>query len=164
MLELRFGKYNRKTVEQVFFTDPGYVWWMHQQGFHNGTSKFKLRADEQQRLQTLIRRARHLRIPGTCTWCKDDKPVTRMFLTQHTSGGLARVDFDCENCTYGGGSRSIALKPGFYTPDIYRGYDKTGGKFLVQAIKYAFFGDESYRITKKRAEDFFNNPQNFVNF
>jgi len=29
---LGFGKYNGKTLEWLFFNDPGYVWWMIDKG------------------------------------------------------------------------------------------------------------------------------------
>lgn len=61
-----------------------------------------------------------------------------------------------------GGSPTAALTPGFYTPDIFRGYDKTGGRFLVEAIKYEFFREKSYRMTKKRVRAFWDNPDNFA--
>ncbi|KIG14345.1 hypothetical protein DB30_06947 [Enhygromyxa salina] len=90
------------------------------------------------------------------------KPISRMFLTQHTSGGLAKVDFDCDTCRPLGGSNTTHFQPGFFTPDAFRKYDKTGGKFMVQAIKQAYFKDPSYRMTQKRLEEFFGNPKNFL--
>lgn len=117
----------------------------------------KIRFDE------LVKRASHLKIPGLCQWCKE-KPVTRMFLTQHISGGLATVDFDCDTCHPMGGSPTVALKPSFYSPDVFRKYDKTGAKFLVDEIKRVYFGSSSCRLTQKRMENFFNDKDNFVHF
>lgn len=151
-----FGKHKGRTLEWLFFNDPGYVWWMINEGA-------ELYGPAQARFRTLVRRARHLRVPGLCLWCKK-RPITRMFLTMHTSGGLARVDFDCDKCRPLGGSISSPLRPGFFTPDFYRNYDKTGAKFLIRSIKYAYFQDESYRMTQKRLEAFFDDPNNFVNF
>ena len=118
---------------------------------------------ERKRFEDLVRRAKHLRIPGLCSWCQI-RPITRMFLTQHTSGGLARVDFDCDECHPHGSPPTASLKPSFFTPDFYRNYDKTGASFMIGAIKYAYFKDSSYRMTQKRLEDFFDNPDNFMNF
>jgi hypothetical protein len=54
--------------------------------------------------------------------------------------------------------------PSFYTPDYFRGYDKTGAKILISEVKHAYFGSGSARLTQKRMEEFFNNPANFVSF
>lgn len=156
---LNFGKYNGKTFEWLLFHDPGYVWWMIEENIPAD----KFLETEKRRFDDLVRRAKHLRIPGLCSWCKK-KPITRMFLTKHISGGLARVDFDCDVCYPGGGSPTASLEPSFFTPDYYRNYDKMGAKFMIDSIKHAYFNDSSYKMTQKRMEDFFNNPQNFTQF
>ena len=159
-VEIRFGKHKGKTLEWIFWNDPGYVYWMVEKNIHQDANKF--RHHERQRIQDLLRKAAHLRIPGTCIYCKAGKPNSRMIMVQHTSGGLTSIDFDCDTCHPPGGGWT-AMTPSFYTPDIFRKYDKTGGKFLVQSLKYAYFGSSSYRMTKKRIEDFWDNDANFVN-
>jgi hypothetical protein len=86
-----------------------------------------------------------------------------MSLTMHISGGLARADFFCSSCHHDGGSLSILRTPAFYTPDFFKNYDKLGGKFLVDAIKYRYFGSK-VRMTQAKMEEFFDNPNNFANF
>jgi hypothetical protein len=56
------------------------------------------------------------------------------------------------------------MEPSFLASEIFRSYDKTGGKFLVGAVKYRYFGDSSYRMTQKRLETFFENEANFTVF
>jgi hypothetical protein len=158
-LSLRFGKHKGRTVEWLFFNDPGYVYWMVEQGIDKDTKWFNVH--QQSEFEALIRKASHIRIPGICSWCRQE-PVTRMFLTVHTSGGLACVDFDCDNCAPEGRG-SVALPPGFWTPDFFRNYDKTGAKFLVDAIKSRMFGSRSHRMTEKRITEFWSNNDNFVN-
>jgi hypothetical protein len=163
MVRMFFGKYQgKKTLEQIFFTDPGYIYWMVDKEIREDMRKFGQQGIR--RFADLLRRAAHLRIPGICDWCKSGRPVSRMFLTGHISGGLGVVGFDCDECYPQGSSPTMAMKPSFYTPDAYRSYDKTGGRLLVEAIKFRYFGDTSYRITDKRADEFFDNPANFVNF
>ncbi len=87
-----------------------------------------------------------------------------MFSTLHISGGLARVDFDCEVCEPMGGSLSMPSVPSFYTPDLFRNYDKTGAAIMISAIKHAYFGSSSARMNQKRLEEFFDDPANFVSF
>jgi hypothetical protein len=158
---LNFGKYKGKTLEWVFFHDPGYIWWIRENNIHNDHHKFPQLV--RTRFDDLVRRGLYLRIPGLCSWC-NKRPITRMFLTLHISGGLGRVDFDCDECEPGGSSVSVPLTPSFFTPDYYRNYDKTGARFLIDAIKWAYYRNSSERMTQQKMEDFFNNPNNFVNF
>ncbi len=147
------------TWEQLVFRDPGYFFYAIAKGWYKNTRQYT--AEETERIKYVVRRAMNLKIPGVCKWCKDDSPVKRMFITRHISGGIALVDFDCDKCKYLGGSLSIPLKPGFQHSELYKNYDKTGGKFLVDAIKHAYFGNGPYNITAKRADEFFDTPDNF---
>jgi hypothetical protein len=155
---INFGKHSGKTLEWIYFHDPGYIYWMT-----GNNMQEKLPPMTKERFEDLLRRASYLKIPGMCKWC-NQRPITRMFMTLHPSGGLADVAFDCDKCYPLGGSYSVPTYPSFYTPDFFRQYDKTGAYFLVQAIKRVYFGDPSIKMTQKRMEDFFNNPINFVNF
>lgn len=150
-----FGKHMDRTLEWLFFNDPGYVWWMLDKG-----AEKQLQGAARTRFDKLVRCARHLAIPGHCDHC--NQPVSRMSLTRHISGGLARADFFCSSCHHDGGSLSILTRPSFYTPDFFRNYDKLGGKFLVDSIKYRYFGSK-VRMTQAKMEEFFDNPNNFVN-
>jgi len=149
-----FGKYSDKTLEWLFFNDPGYVWWM----LSNSAEK-SLTEPAQARFSKLVQCAKHLAVPGHCKHC--DQPISRMSLTKHISGGLARVDFFCEKCQHDGSS-SVLTTPAFYTPDFFRNYDKTGARFLVNAIKYKYFGSK-VRMTQSKMEEFFDNSHNFKN-
>ena len=79
------------------------------------TPRKNLKGPARARFDQLVRRAKHLAVPGKCKHCK--LPITRMSLTEHPSGGLARVDFFCDGCDLGS-SRSALITPSFYTPDI----------------------------------------------
>jgi hypothetical protein len=149
-----FGKHKGRTLEWIFFNDPGYVWWMIDEGaVKNLTGPARTRFDQ------LVRRAKHLAIPGKCRHCS--KPVSQMSRGEHPSGGLARVDFFCDTCHHDG-PRYWLTSPAFYTPDFFKSYDKLGGEFLVEAIKYAYYG-KKVRMTQAKMEEFFNEPSHFVN-
>ena len=49
----------------------------------------------------------------------------------------------------------------FYPPDFFE-LRPLGGTFLVDAIKYAYFGNK-VTMTQAKMEEFFDNPSNFVN-
>jgi hypothetical protein len=125
-----FGKHRDKTLEWLFFNDPGYVWWMI-----NKDADEYLKGAARTRFEQLVRRAKHLAVPGNCRHCT--RPISRMSLIEHTSGGLARVDFFCDECHHSGGSPSVLATPAFYTPDLFKRYDKLGAKIFVDSIKYA---------------------------
>lgn len=149
-----------RTIEWLLFNDPGYFYWMVHKGIHRQNSWFS--PCEQQEVARILRRADHLKIPGICTWCKEDRPITRMAMIRHPSGGLTDVGFDCDECSPLGSGWTFT-RPAFRTPDIFRNYDKMGGKVLVKAIKYAYFKNTSYRMNAKRLEEFWDNEENFVN-
>lgn len=149
-----FGRHKDRTLEWLFFNDPGYVWWMIE---HD--AQMHLRGSARTRFDQLVKRAKHLAIPGTCKHCS--APISRMSLTMHPSGGLALVDFFCNVCHHDGGSLSVLATPSFYTPDFFRNYDKLGAKFLVDAIKFAYF-HKKVRMTQAKMEEFFDNSRNFV--
>jgi hypothetical protein len=153
---LGFGKHETRTLEWLFFNDPGYVWWMIGAG-----AASRLSGPTRARFDALVRRAMHLRIPGKCAHCT--KGVERMSLTRHVSGGLARVGFFCGSCHHDGGS-SYLMTPAFYTSDFFRSYDKTGGTILVHEIKHRYFGSKPPRMTQAAMAKFFDTPENFVNF
>lgn len=155
--KLGFGKHADRTLEWLFFNDPGYVWWMLDSG-----ADAKLKGGARRRFDDLVRRAKHLRIPGACKHCRN--PISRMSLTRHTSGGLAVIDFFCTTCRHDGGSLSVLTTPAFYTPDFFRSYDKTGARSMVEAIKHAYYGTKPPRMTQAKMEEFFHCPAHFVNF
>jgi hypothetical protein len=152
-----FGKYSVRTLEWLFFNDPGYPWWMVDSG-----AVGKLEAAARSRFEDLLRRARHLRVPGRCARC--EQPITRMFLTRHQGGGLADVGFFCDAHGPEGNAFGVMARPSFYTPDIFKDYDKRGGQVLVRAIKQAYFGAKPPRMTQRVMERFFDDPLNFANF
>lgn len=152
-----FGKYSLRTLEWLFFNDPGYPWWMVESG-----AVEKLEGVARSRFEDLLRRARHLCVPGQCARC--DKPITRMLLTRRQGGGLADVSFFCDAHGREGNARGVMVRPSFYTPDIFKDYDKRGGQILVRAIKHAHFGARPPRMTQREMERFFDDPSHFVNF
>lgn len=153
--KMRSGKHEGKSIEWLFFNDPGYVWWMEE-------NRREPSGPERQRLEALKRRARNIKVPGLCAWC-GVRPNTRMMVVQHPDGGIGRVGFDCDVCSPEGWN-CVPIRPGFFTPDLFRHYDKTGGKILVESIKAAYFGPRPPRMTQKILEKFFEDPKNFTVF
>lgn len=59
---------------------------------------------------------------------------------------------------------SEPMIPSFLEGDYFRNYDKTGNTILIRAIKRAYFGSPSIRMNQERMEEFFENPENFIQF
>jgi len=152
-MTLEFGKHRGKTLEWLFFNDPGYVKWMIDK---NVASSLKRRARD--RFEYLVRRAMNLAVPGKCRHC--NRPISLMSLTKDTSGRLAQVEFLCDKCPPIGGSRSLLTAPSFFIPDSLKSYKKGGEKVLVDSIKYAYYG-EDLQMSQAEMEEFFDEPSNF---
>lgn len=161
-LLIGFGKNAALSFEQLPFRYPGYYTWIMKEKIHQDLRKYG--KVERERIDAIYRRASHLKIPRPCVWCRKDSPVTRMFVTKHISGGLGAVGFDCDKCRYLGGSESHPVTPSLFGGTYYRAKDRGGEKILIDAVKYEYFFDFSYQMTKKRADEFFNNPANFTLF
>lgn len=153
--KLYFGEYKGKTLEWILFHNPGYFLWIRGEGIQNNSKFFSSQALS--RFNDLLRRARHLRIPGLCHRCRTN-PIEWAVLIDDLRGKLAGVEFSCGKCKLYCGA---AVVPSFFhTPS----FDKLGTRILIDAIKYAYFGDKSISMTQKRMEEFFDIPNNFVNF
>lgn len=157
---LDFGKHKGKTLEWLFFHDPSYVWWMIDKEVARRFDKPLRR-----RFGSLVWGAMNLAVPGKCRHC--DRPVSLMSLTKDTSGRLVQVDFVCDKCPHCdesphvGGSGSLLTTPAFFFPESFKSYDERGGKFLVDCIKYAYYGKD-VQMTQEKMEEFFDEPSNFV--
>jgi hypothetical protein len=152
-MALEFGKHRGKTLEWLFFNDPGYVKWMIDK---NVASSLKRR--KRDRFEYLVRRAMNLAVPGKCLYC--NSPISLMRLTKDISGRLAQVDFLCDKCPNTSSSRSLLTTPSFFIPDSFKSYKKGGEKVLVDSIKYAYYG-EDVQMSQAEMEEFFDEPSNF---
>jgi hypothetical protein len=155
---LTFGKHRGKTFEWLLFHDPGYVWWLEEQ-FHDQPGIFPPLVRRQ--FKQLLLKASRLRVPGSCPYC-GTAPIDRMVLQSDRDGRLIDVEFTCQACTPAPGPGVAVGRPGFRTPDLFHEYDKAGGKRLVGAIKQAYFGSPSFRMTDERIQAFFADAGHFA--
>lgn len=147
-----FGQHEDLSVESLFFRDPGYVDWMVAKGVSPGGVLAR------HRFRELLRRAGHLKVPCGCS-CGER--VERMCLTASVRGRLARVDFVRSRCALHRGPRTVVRTPGFMGSTTFHPYDKAAGRILVGAIKCAYFGDSSERMTQRKLERFFDDAGSF---
>lgn len=156
-MTIPFGKHRGKTLEWVMFNDPDYAAWIARS---EAEGRFDLRTAY--RFHQLFRRAHHLRIPGPCRWCRG-AAVEHMVLTASTSGDrLRRVDFVCGDCAAGAGPRGVIRRPSLFAGRTFHPRDKTGDRVVLRAVKTAYFGTPSARMTQGRLEAFFDDLCNFT--
>lgn len=145
--ELPFGKHVGLTLPQVLFFDPGwYFWAMSEKAFRG------LLAYEAARL---LPRATRIRIP-----------VAGMVVeyATHPSGGLGSVNLVPESAEAGQGGSASYTRPyiDLSVPTQLSSFDKTGDKFMVDFLKITYFGSTSYKMTRERCAEFFEDPAHFL--
>jgi hypothetical protein len=141
-----FGRYAGQTLPQIVFRDPDWFFW----ACENGAFRDAL-ADE---ARHVYERARRIRLPQR--W---DGPRVVEY-TDCARGKFAVLEAVPE-------SRNLHARS-FRRPWIDLGYahcacpyDKGGSRRLVRQAKYYLFGSASYPLTRKRAEAFFEDDENF---
>ena len=152
-LTFKSGTYQSKTVEWVIFNDPGWIvnCKSHDPG-EGGYGAIGQHLDRRWRLAT------HLRIPGTCVWCKTNS-VTRIVLSQ-SRDYISTALFACAVCRPTGIANPIFCEPSFEAARYFRA--KSDLRIFLSAIKVQYFGTSSYPLNQKRMESFFESAQNFT--
>lgn len=151
--EIGFGKYPNKTLPQILLSDPDYFFWGIQENIFGKRPHLKAQAD------ILNRRARGIKIPNN-----DDGQLEIEHVISPVNYTYARFDLESvDKPVHRGGSpvlRERFLDLSF--PRSLKEYDKSGGKLLIHSFKQHILGNSNARITKKVAEDFFSNADNFI--
>jgi hypothetical protein len=150
---LCFGKHKGKTLPQVVFTDPGWVFYLYSRGAFQGKGSLEDEAEE------IYRKACFIRIPGSNS---QDLEVEQVF---------------CQKSGKFVGFKLVSRSPPLYgnPPHILRSetidmsiphraasYDRLGYSLFLRSLKSYLFGDVSYRMTRRRCDAFFENDENFV--
>jgi hypothetical protein len=149
--EITFGKYEAKTLPQVAFIDPSYIYWAAKSSSFGSAKLSKELAD-------VARKGRRIKIPDNDLM---DKRVC--YYVDRTSGKIANVEVVGTDQGPHVGS-SGTLQTSYFdlsVPHKLASYDKTGGKFVIDAIKHHVFGNSKARLTKAKCEGFFDDVTNF---
>jgi hypothetical protein len=148
---LDFGKHEGKTIPQVLFKDPDWFYWaLVSKRIFDQWTEYKDQAYE------AYRRSRNIRIPIP------NKKVEYVF--DGVSGKFADLKLVDENVPRHVGTSITYRKDkiDMFAVRESKYYDKLGNELMLSAIKQILFGDNKYRMTKKRCEDFFNDDNNFI--
>jgi hypothetical protein len=149
-----FGKYRGKgkTLPQILFSDPDWFFWALGQGVFKGA--LATEAAE------LDRRARNIRVPPD----ENGNARDAEYLIHASAGKFGAIDLIPKTQpTHQGGSPALRLdRIDLSVPRRIKGYDKLGYKLLIDALKFHLFGNSNARITKERAERFFEDDSKFI--
>lgn len=153
---LWFGKYSGKTLPQIMFVDPDWFFWACEDGaFRNKGARLKEEAEEIKRKSTSIRIPQNSSEKLIATYTFSDK-------------GFADLEIASKgDLIHGGLYLTYPLRvidfsqPREPIPGERLYYDKQGYRIFLKNVKFILFGDRSYRMTRRRCEEFFDNDANF---
>ena len=147
---LTFGKHKGKTLPQVMFSDPD--WFFH--GLENGYFKGSLFPQA----RDIYQKSRAIRVPRR----NGEKRFIEYFIDLASGKFVTLHVIRGDMESYGLVSKNMILEViDMGLPREIARYDKTGYHNFLCAMKAILFGDPSYKMTKRRCEEFFNDDGNF---
>ena len=147
---LTFGKHEGKTLPQVMFIDPDWFYHGLEKGYFKGSLFLQARE--------IHRKSRAIRVPRR----DGEKRFVEYIIDRGCEkfATLRVIICDAENCRPV--TKNMILEViDMRVPREFARYDKTGYHNFLFAMKVILFGDPSYKMTKRRCEEFFGNDENF---
>lgn len=152
-LPYSFKRHRGKTIPQIAFCDPGYVCWLVKRNDLSGPIA--------QEIQEVYRKMQGLRIRPLAS----TETYVVEYFAYWEDGKFAKAEVIPQiQGQHEGGSRTI-IKPVW---DLLVPYHMAGcrrhqwgNERLLRAVKKNLFGDSNYRMTSKRAQQFFADDSNF---
>ena len=143
---LNFGTHEGKSLPQIVISDPDWFFWAVARGVFTGT----LAAEA----EDLVKMATAIKIP---------KPHSKRWRVEYRyedRGSFLGFEFVRANSHCG---HHATRQPHLDLSCVRRGkaYDKKGCRNLLRDFRRRYFG-KSASATKRRCEEFFSNPKNFV--
>ncbi|ABQ05997.1 MULTISPECIES: hypothetical protein [Flavobacterium] len=145
-------KHLGKTLPQILFADLDYFIWAYENNvFRNPPLKLEA--------EYIFKRIKNIKIPK-----ENPEEYEVEYLIHQPTGKFGHFELVPKTTPlHKGGS------PAFRTENIdltvarsIAAYDKSGCRTMIEYLKKYYFGDSSYKMVKKRCEDFFNKDSNFV--
>lgn len=151
---VNFGKYRDKgkSLPQILFDDPDWFFWAYSEGVFNNKGGLQQEADD------LYQKATTINIPDN-----DDNDLIVEYYIHQPTGKFSHFDIvPSDRSPHEGGSPSFRSKViDMSVPRKIASYDKLGCKELIKSLKRHVFGNSNTRISKKKCESFFSDPNNF---
>ena len=149
---LNSGKYKGKSLPQVIFLDPDWFFWAMENNFFEG--KGMLSGESQKLYQKSI----SIRIPQ-----KGAERLVAEYAIHKPTGEFGQMNIVPESRPEHRGSTQTFRKRviDLSVPRKISTYDKFGNKNMISQTKKILFGNRSFKMTKKRCEEFFEDDDNF---
>lgn len=150
--DLDFGKYIGKSLPQVMFTNPDWVFWAME---HNA---FKRSPSLLSQAKDLAHKATRIRVPQSGT----ETLVVEHFINRPTMKYSHFWLVPKSQPVHPGSSpsyRQDVIDLSF--PRRIAPNDRKGNKRIVMSLKEIYFGSKSARLNRDRCEAFFSSPDNF---
>lgn len=148
-----FGNRGSISLPQLLFRDPDFF-------FHsimNNTLDSRILGEA----NYILSRATSIKIPSN--YGRDMAVHYRLSRVRRRDkfAGLSVIEKNLPNIPY---PRSMIVLDviDMYFPRGLCRYDKSGYKLMIRDIKFIYFGNRSYYMTRRRCEEFFDNDDNFV--
>ena len=150
-IELEFGKHSGRSLPQIAFANPGYLLWLQERDV------LKTRELRRQ-LSYVLWRAQHILIPDNV----DGNRRVRYYGKDWTEKRTTKVEVVGAEVP---SPKSVFSRDVEYFDLLYAvkrdGFDKSGTRLIVAAVKRRVFGDPEVRLTRAWIEDFFNDGSKF---
>lgn len=146
------GKYAGKTLPQIVFSDLDYFIWSYEKNIFK-TSSLK------QEAQYIYERIKNIKIPK-----ENHEEYEVEYLIHPPTGKFGHFEVVNKSTPLhkGGSPASRSQNIDLTRARSIKEYDKRGSSTMIDCLKYYYFGDRGYRMTKKRCEDFFAEDSNFI--
>ena len=150
-IELPFGRHMGKTLPQVLFSDPGWFFWAHAGHVFRGLLVYEA--------ERIHRRATHIAIPD-----QYGGQFLVEYVLQPAGRKLSSVQV-VPISLYANPVQAVATRSSSIDLSMawqLSPFDKAGGKLLVDKVKEIHFGSTSFRMTRERCAEFFDEDANFL--
>jgi hypothetical protein len=148
---LGFGKHKGKTLPEVAFCDPDWLFWAIGKGLFKGAME--------KEAEEIYRKSSRIRIPQNGSEIKHVEYIIDQ--GTYKFGTLRILTGDIES--YRPLTRNQIMDViDMRVPRQIAPHDKLGYKNFLFAMKDILFGDPSHRMNQRRCEDFFNDASNFL--
>ena len=151
---LNFGKHKGKTLPQIAFQDPDWLFWAIE------GRVFERKEYLKQEVNEINEKARKIRIPQN----NGSKLVALYTLDDNGYfDGLHTIP-EGQVPLWRGSPTLLDRHPfiDLSVPRQLNGYDKKRNKLFIKHVKAILFEESDRRMTQKRCEDFFNDDSNFL--
>jgi hypothetical protein len=148
---LNFGDYRGNTLPQILFSDPDWFFRAIDKGAFSNKGHLHGEALE------LNQKARNIKIPAEY----GQKLVA--YFNQMPSMKFSHMELVSKPSLQHEGAAPVLCQEviDMSAPRYMAEYDKLSYSSMLFFLKHILFGDARVQLTKKRCEDFFDNPDNF---